>query len=160
MSSRHYRSPVDRRVVLKRMGLWSVCIAGGGVLAACGPDESNGPAGVEFGLASDVAENSGTYFAEAAAFVCRDANGYYAMTSICTHQQCNMGSQGVGCGIRDDMDLTQGLRCCCHLSEYDGNGAVTMGPAPDDLVHYAVTIDGDGVLYVDPESVVDPTERA
>src|SRR5687768_6319522 len=48
-------------------------------------------------------------------FVGRDAGGVYAMTSRCTHENCNM--------IANDGVIAPGvIRCRCHGSLYDANG--------------------------------------
>jgi Rieske Fe-S protein len=81
----------------------------------------------------------------------RDASGLYAMTSICTHQLCNMNKQGsVDAG---------GIRCTCHMSEFDLNGEVLVGPATKPLNHYAVAIACDGTVWVDTATVVDKSTR-
>ncbi len=71
--------------------------------------------------------------------VARDANGVYAMSRICTHQGCFV----------DGSDVAAGLHCPCHGSAFDGNGAVTHGPAGSPLQHYAVTIAADGTMTVE-----------
>jgi len=90
-----------------------------------------------------------TWFACSRALVLRDAAGLYAMTSICTHNQCDVQFDA----SNDD------FLCPCHLSTYDLNGAVTMGPATAPLVHYLVTIDANGNVIVDLGTTVPATTR-
>jgi Rieske Fe-S protein len=81
----------------------------------------------------------------------RDAKGLYAMTLTCTHAGCNMATQG---------DVApNGVVCACHGSRFDANGAVVRGPAQDDLAHFAVTVDANGVITVHGDQQVAPTTR-
>jgi cytochrome b6-f complex iron-sulfur subunit len=70
-----------------------------------------------------------------------DSQGVYAMSAVCTH---------AGCLVEDTSgSITDGLSCPCHGSTFDGNGAVTHGPARSPLQHYQVTIAADGSITVD-----------
>jgi Rieske Fe-S protein len=66
----------------------------------------------------------------------RDAGGLYAMSGLCTHQGCLVTVVGA--------PGQQTLACPCHGSAFDGNGAVTRGPAGVPLRHYQVLIVGAG----------------
>jgi Rieske Fe-S protein len=81
----------------------------------------------------------------------RDANGLYAMSSLCTHEFCNLDQFGT--------ILASGIQCDCHGSVYDSNGNNKSGPAPAPLVHYALALGCDGFLYVDTNTVVPPDTR-
>lgn len=72
--------------------------------------------------------------------IARDSKGVYAMTSICTHQQCDMSHQGSA--------NANGVFCSCHGSQFDANGNPQSGPAHSALQHYAVTIDSSGAMTV------------
>ena len=85
-----------------------------------------------------------------AVFVGRDANGVYAMTTTCTHQGCDLAS--------GDITSTT-ITCPCHGSQYDLNGTVVRGPAPQSLTHYAVSIAADGTITVHGGSTVAATTR-
>lgn len=171
-------SPVDRRVVLKRVGLLLVCSAAV-PSAACGPDgeghiprnlghkrddEVDTPellTGQPVLDASTIAVGQVLYWGPLGIFLARDDVGIYAMSAFCTHAQCNIGTQmGGGCGIQNPDDVTQGFHCCCHGSNYDGNGQVTGGPATLDLTHYKTVVDLSGMLWVDTNTVVDSMQRA
>jgi nitrite reductase/ring-hydroxylating ferredoxin subunit len=54
----------------------------------------------------------------------RDSEAFIAFNLICTH---------LGCTVRDNSGF---LKCPCHGSEYDINGAVTRGPADANLKSY------------------------
>lgn len=73
------------------------------------------------------------------AFVGRDGNGVYAMTTTCTHQGCDMSSSET---------LTSQIVCPCHQSVFDLNGNVLQGPANAQLTHFAVSVAADGTLTV------------
>ena len=76
----------------------------------------------------------------------RDAGGLYAMTSLCTHLQCDLNTLGtIG---------ATGVRCGCHGSQFDLVGNVTGGPASSPLRHYRLTLECDGSLRVDVSMVV------
>jgi Rieske Fe-S protein len=81
----------------------------------------------------------------------RDAGGVYAMTLICTHESCDMATDG--------SVTAQIVRCNCHGSEFDGNGAVLVGPAQTPLEHFAVTISSTGEITVDADQTVSAGTR-
>ncbi|MBL8685445.1 MAG: Rieske (2Fe-2S) protein [Myxococcales bacterium] len=80
-------------------------------------------------------------------FVVRDARGFYALTSICTHQGCDVAP------------AAGGFRCPCHGATYDLNGGNTGGPAMRPLEHYAMCTLANGQLGVDFSRVVAANER-
>jgi cytochrome b6-f complex iron-sulfur subunit len=84
--------------------------------------------------------------------VAQDARGVYAMSAVCTHAGC----------LLDDTPgtIASGLFCPCHGSAFDGNGAVTRGPARQPLQHYAVSIAADGTITVDGSKPVSADTRA
>ncbi|HEX8954018.1 MAG TPA: Rieske (2Fe-2S) protein [Polyangia bacterium] len=101
------------------------------------------------GPTSKFAVDQSTWFACARVMVVRDAAGLYAMTSICPHEQCDV----------QFAPNTHDFQCPCHLSTFDFNGGLTMGPATTGLVHYLVTIDGSGNVVVDLQTNVPPSTR-
>jgi len=109
------------------------------------------PAGYSVGTA-DTFATDGLYQIKGTSFVLgRDAGGFYAMSSLCTHQQCNMNSKGA--------IIAGGIHCNCHGAEFDANGNVTKGPAVKALKHYQVTLECDGNLWVDTSVVVAADQR-
>jgi Rieske Fe-S protein len=83
----------------------------------------------------------------------RDADGFYAMTLICTHQGCDMSRSG--------LVNSAGAVCGCHGARFDRNGNVVSGPARSALVHFAVAVDSaTGVVTIDTDTVVSSSERA
>ncbi len=83
--------------------------------------------------------------------VARDDKGVYGMSRICTHQGCPVDDTSSG--------IAGGLHCPCHGSAFDGNGAVTHGPAGAPLQHYAVTIASDGAMTVEGAQPVSADTR-
>ncbi|MBM3774224.1 MAG: Rieske (2Fe-2S) protein [Acidobacteria bacterium] len=75
--------------------------------------------------------------------VFRDAEGVYAISSICTH---------LGCIVKPAQG---GFTCPCHGSEFSADGSVTKGPAPLPLSWLKVTASG-GQWIVDEGATVPP----
>ena len=84
--------------------------------------------------------------------IARDAGGVYAMSTICTHEQCDING---GSGTISNTELV----CTCHDSRFDPNGNVTSGPASGQLKHYLVTIDAAGEITITAGSAVSGTTR-
>jgi cytochrome b6-f complex iron-sulfur subunit len=85
-------------------------------------------------------------------FVCRDADGYYALDAGCTHFGCDVA-------LKSAADLKQGFACPCHGATYDANGLMPTSPAPGPLTHYLVCGEPSGALVVDLATEVDPKVR-
>ena len=116
--------------------------------SACGDDaasEATGPHAA--GNVADLPVGTVRALSGVPLAIARDAEGVYAMTTICTHEQCDMN------GGNGSVDAT-GLRCTCHNSTFDVNGNRLSGPANAPLRHFAVTVDAAGALTVDASSVV------
>jgi Rieske Fe-S protein len=65
----------------------------------------------------------------------------YALSTICTHQQCD---------VQPGLDsATKGLLVCkCHGGRYDPLGKVVQGPPKLPLTQVAVRLNGEGILEV------------
>lgn len=98
-------------------------------------------------LPTSFALNTATFFSTDRAFVCRDSEGLYTMTSSCTH---------AGCDVRF---FNSRFSCPCHGSRFSFNGAVTNGPASSPLRHYLMMLSGTGTVSFAPCMVVADTER-
>lgn len=81
----------------------------------------------------------------------RDAGGLYAMTAVCTHNQCDMTRYGEFSG--------SGLMCMCHGSQFSLTGENTHGPANTPLKHLKVDVGADGTIAIDEKTVVDAAMR-
>lgn len=106
----------------------------------------NQPVGGPF---TSFAVGQATFYRCARLFIARDEGGVFALTSICTHQQCDVHFDSAA----------EGFTCPCHMSQYDFNGAVTHSPATMPLIHFKATLDGDGNVVVDQNTLVDPSTR-
>ncbi len=81
----------------------------------------------------------------------RDAGGLYAMTSVCTHNQCDLTVYGT---------LSEsGISCRCHGSGFSRTGDRVKGPAIMPLKHFKVDVAADGTISVDAATVVDAAVR-
>jgi nitrite reductase/ring-hydroxylating ferredoxin subunit len=107
--------------------------------------------GVRAGHVDSVSEGNVKFVTGEELMVGKDAGGVYAMTSLCTHEQCDLVQEGSFGGGR--------IHCHCHDSEFDYNGAVLVGPASGRLQHYAVVVNNNGIMYVQLDEPVSPDTR-
>jgi Rieske Fe-S protein len=143
------RDVLDRRQLLVLAGASTGLVMLGGAVSGCS-QQGTPPTGPE--SAGNVSQlQVGSLLVMSNLVVARDANGVYGMSAVCTHAGC----------LLDDgaQTIAAGLGCPCHGSRFDGNGAVTRGPANTPLQHYAVTIAADGSLTVDGSQPVSDTTR-
>lgn len=71
----------------------------------------------------------------------RDAEGVYAVSTICTH---------LGCVVKPN---PEGFECPCHGSRFAHDGEVTKGPAPRPLAWLKVSVNG-GLVTIDEGTTV------
>jgi cytochrome b6-f complex iron-sulfur subunit len=82
--------------------------------------------------------SGGSVFKQSANIIVVNVNNtLIAVTSICTHQACNVAY----------MSNSNNFQCPCHGSEYDINGNVIQGPATMPLQKYSTAVVGN-TLYV------------
>ncbi len=129
------------------------------VLPACGngstATETCSAGAVAVGNMADVAVNDAVMHPTPTTnvFICRDADGYYAVDAGCTHLGCDVQLATAG-------NLKAGFSCPCHGATYDPNGLNPTSPAPTPLKHYALCVEASGTLLVDvTETGVDPKVR-
>jgi Rieske Fe-S protein len=84
------------------------------------------------------------YFPDAGApylsfVVARDAKGFFALRTRCTHQQCQVAVNAAA----------QSYDCPCHGSRFNLDGTVLKGPATMPLEVYPLCKTSDGKLLVD-----------
>ncbi|MES1184973.1 MAG: Rieske (2Fe-2S) protein [Myxococcales bacterium] len=137
----------------KFLAVFGSTMAGAPLLACSSAGQAPDPVGkVDAGLASSYPVGTLEPVGNLPVAIGHDANGFYALTLTCTHQGCNMAQQGVVSGT--------GIVCRCHGASYDASGHVLGGPAPDDLTHFAVTVDAaTGALTIDGNTHVSASTR-
>jgi Rieske Fe-S protein len=141
---------LNRRRLLSLAGSSTGLVLLGAALPACG-NPTGTPITGPVSAGNVSALGVGALIVMSNFVVARDAAGVYAMSAVCTH---------AGCLINDGAGtIAAGLYCPCHGSAFDGNGAVTAGPARIDLPHYLVTISPDGSITVDGSQPVSATAR-
>lgn len=129
------------------LGVVSACS-----VAACGGKDSKRASGpIAAGSARDVAVGHFAFVPGQPLLLARDDRGLYAMTTICTHDDCDMQGEG-----RID---ALGLSCDCHGSQFDRNGGVRRGPAGAPLQHYRVDLSADGSITIQASVAVGADAR-
>jgi Rieske Fe-S protein len=78
--------------------------------------------------------------------VYRDAEGIYAISTICTH---------LGCVVKPN---PEGFECPCHGSRFDAAGGVVKGPAPRALPWLQVKVSGSQVQVDEGRTVPSGTK--
>jgi cytochrome b6-f complex iron-sulfur subunit len=73
-------------------------------------------------------------------YVIKDANGFYAMTTRCTHQGVVTSPQGSGASTQ--------MYCPAHGATFSINGSVLGGPTSTPLAHYSMCKLANGNLGV------------
>lgn len=144
-------STTPRRQLLKVLagGLGGFCAAacvGGG-----GGGSSPNSGTLSGGNASSIGMDTLTALDGEGVALGRDSAGIYAVSLICTHEQCDMSTDGTV--------SARGIYCNCHGASFDRNGAVTGGPANGPLDHYAVSVDASGAITIDFDTAVTPATR-
>jgi cytochrome b6-f complex iron-sulfur subunit len=105
------------------------------------------PARFTVGNPDDFPPGSVTFLADRRVFLFNGSDGFYAISSICTHLGCNVKR------------TAQGFACPCHGSRFDPNGQVVHGPAPKALAWFALSLSPRGQLIVDLDRQVNPDFR-
>jgi cytochrome b6-f complex iron-sulfur subunit len=142
---------LDRRQLLRVVGASAGTLFFAKVLTGCQPPTGSPPTGsVSAGKVADLKLGTLQIYSSNVV-VGLDNQGVYAMSAVCTH---------AGCLVEDTSGtISAGLSCPCHGSTFDGNGAVTRGPARTPLQHYQVTIATDGSITVDGSKPVGANVR-
>ena len=101
----------------------------------------------DIGVPSEYPPDSVTFLPDRRLYVFNEADGFYAISSVCTHLGCNVKHGGPG------------FECPCHGSRFDPNGAVVHGPAPKPLAWFALSLSPRAQLVVDLDQPVGPAFR-
>jgi cytochrome b6-f complex iron-sulfur subunit len=134
-------SPVGRREFLKRTGivLGAATLAGSfsQILESCSsstsPNVTHGTTTVNIAtLVTDgqfLVDNTVSPDGTPILVIRQNSTTYTALSMLCTHQGCTVGSPSGG-----------SILCPCHGSRYDLHGNVLNGPAPSPLKNYSVVL--------------------
>jgi len=95
------------------------------------------------GKPTDFPLGQTTFLEKKRLFIINAEDGFYAISSICTH---------LGCNIRKAADR---FECPCHGSKFSAVGDVVSGPAPRPLQWYRMKLSRTGDLMVDKGDLVD-----
>ncbi len=95
------------------------------------------------------AMGTATYFSTQDAFVCRDANGLYALSSLCTHAGCTVNFKANG----------MSFHCPCHGANFNFTGGQPTTPAFSALDHYAICLQNNGDVGFDINTIVGAAVR-
>ena len=87
--------------------------------------------------------------------VFREADGFRAVSAICTHLRCTIGPYGPP----DAEFQFVHSHCPCHGSVFDAFGKVWRPPAPRNLDVYYIGVGPDGRLFVDTSRPVENSYR-
>lgn len=139
----------QRRCFLKLVGAGSLASVVGGCSSSSSDPEGFGD--VSAGNVSALPVGSLQAVSGAPAIIGRDSGGVYAMTSTCTHEGCDMISQG--------SISASGIYCACHGSHFDVDGNRVSGPANSPLTHFEVTVDASGEITIHGGTTVDASTR-
>ena len=74
-----------------------------------------------------------------AVWLVRDAEGIYALSTVCTHLGCTPNW----------LEAEQKFKCPCHGSGYYKTGVNFEGPTPRPLERFAISLADDGQILVD-----------
>jgi cytochrome b6-f complex iron-sulfur subunit len=95
----------------------------------------------------DFPQGSVTFLEDRRLFLFNGPDGFFSVSSVCTHLGCNVKR------------TNSGFECPCHGSRFDENGRVVQGPAPKGLAWYALSLSPRGELIVDLDRTVGPDFR-
>jgi cytochrome b6-f complex iron-sulfur subunit len=95
----------------------------------------------------DFPQGSVTFLEDRRLFLFNGPDGFFTVSSVCTHLGCNVKRSN------------SGFECPCHGSRFDENGRVVQGPAPKGLAWYALSLSPRGALIVDLDRTVGPDFR-
>ncbi len=99
------------------------------------------PSAFKAGFPSDylVGEVSEKYKDDYRVWIIREADGFYALSAICTH---------LGCTPRW-LESDNKFKCPCHGSGFRKSGMNFEGPAPRPLERLKITLSDDGQILID-----------
>jgi len=134
-------APVSRRSFLSLAAIGSffaaVATAAAGIFRLPSPAVLPGPVRrFKVGPQEQFAPGTETPFTEQNLVLFRDDQGFYAISTTCTHLGCTVARS------------REGFACPCHGSRFDNRGNVVGGPAPRPLPWLEVSRAANGELIV------------
>jgi len=144
--------PVSRRSFLSLAAIGSFLAALGtaaaGIFRLPNPAVLPGPVRrFKLGAPEQFTPGSETPFAEQNLVLFRDDEGFYAISTTCTHLGCTVARS------------QEGFACPCHGSRFDQRGNVVGGPAPRPLPWLEVSRAANGELVVNADNEVQEGTR-
>ncbi len=139
-----------RRKALGLIGGGALALAGLGTLAAVieyldPPVLFEEDTRVAVGRPEEIAPGTVLVLPKQRLYVVRTAEGFYALSMVCTH---------LGCMTRYEREAEQ-IACPCHGSRFHVDGTVKAGPAPRALPRLHVSIER-GLVVVDTAKRIAP----
>ena len=137
-------SELNRRQFFVKVGMGSIAIAGAGTAVFAyqflSPNVLYEPSPiVNEGKPDRYPPDSVTLDPEAAVYICRDPQGFYALSATCTHLGCLTA-------FKPELGI---IACPCHGSKFDRFGKKIAGPAPRPLPWLRMWLNDDGDLMID-----------
>ena len=144
---------MSRRQFFVRLGVGSVAVAAVGTMAFSyeylSPNVLYEPSPVvDAGKPDHYAPDSVTLDPQTAIYVVRAADGFFALSAICTHLGCLTA-------YKSDLGI---IACPCHGSKFKRDGEKVEGPAPKPLPWLRTWLSDDGDLMVDRGTTIRPME--
>lgn len=142
------RGEVSRRGFLSTLGLgWGMFAAGSAALTGAltrflFPNVLyEPPQEFKIGFPAEFAVDSvdERFKASYAVWIVRDAGGFFALSTVCTHLGCTPNW----------LPAEEKFKCPCHGSGFIKTGINVEGPAPRPLERFKVTLAEDGQILVD-----------
>jgi len=103
---------------------------------------------VNAGLPGEYEVNSVTFDPKYSIYIIRDAQGFYALSAICTHLGCITA-------WKPELNI---IACPCHGSKFLKDGTKIAGPAPRPLPWLRMWVNDDGDLMVDRSTPIPPEQ--
>ena len=91
----------------------------------------------KIGIAQDFPKGTTLNFDDEHVVVFRDADGFHAISTVCTHLGCIVSYEG-----------KKGFECACHGSTFGADGSLQKGPAPSGLPWLEMSVLPNGQLAV------------
>src|SRR5262249_34424905 len=92
--------------------------------------------------------HSVTFLQDQQVYIVRVPEGFYAVSAVCTHLGCSTGWH----------PGHEQIECPCPGSKLKEGGTKIVGPAPQPLPHFAISLTADGELLVDKLQDIKPPQ--